>query len=195
MAIPVPSNSYRTLAVETAGPGRLILMLFDGALRFLHAAETGFEEEDLRERNEAINNNLIRVQNIVIELQRSLDLEQGGDFARNMYALYDFMMTQIMDANMKKQIEPIRTVGRLLGEIREAWQELRLLAFCATQQQRRSTDDCRSEQRGSGELASGFFHDHAQTGKAEVQSTVLLGQDNAGPAQPGHVRPQRLRVP
>ncbi len=99
-------------------------MLFDGALRFLNAAETGFEVEDLRERNEAINNNLIRVQNIVTELQRSLDLEQGEEFARNMYALYDFMATQLMEANMKKQIEPIRTVARLLGEIREAWQEM-----------------------------------------------------------------------
>jgi flagellar protein FliS len=124
MARSVPTQSYRTLAVETAGPGRLILMLFDGALRFLNTAETGFELEDLRERNEAINNNLIKVQNIVTELQRSLDLEQGGEFARNMYALYDFMMTQIMEANMKKQIEPIRTVARLLGEIREAWQEM-----------------------------------------------------------------------
>lgn len=118
------SQSYRTLAVETAGPGRLILMLFDGALRFLHAAEAGFELEDLRERNEAINNNLIRVQNIVTELQRCLDLGQGGDFARNMYALYDFMNTQLMEANMRKELEPIRTVARLLGEIRESWQEM-----------------------------------------------------------------------
>jgi len=124
MARPALPNSYRTLAVETAGPGRLILMLFDGALRFLNAAETGFEVEDLRERNEAINNNLIRVQNIVTELQRSLDLEKGEEFARNLYALYDFMATQLMEANMKKQIEPIRTVARLLGEIREAWQEM-----------------------------------------------------------------------
>lgn len=118
------SSSYKTLAVETAGPGRLILMLFDGALRFLRAAEAGFELDDLRERNETINNNLIRVQNIVTELQRCLDLEQGGDFAGNMYALYDFMNTQIMEANLRKEVDPIRTVARLLGEIRDSWQEM-----------------------------------------------------------------------
>lgn len=117
-------QSYRTLAVETAGPGRLILMLFDGALRFLHAAEAGFELENPREKNEAIHNNLIRVQNIVLELQRCLDLEQGGDFAATMYALYDFMNTQIMEANLRKEVEPIHTVARLLGEIRDSWQEM-----------------------------------------------------------------------
>jgi len=104
MARSIPSQSYRTLAVETASPGRLILMLFDGAVRFLGAAEAGFEIEELRERNEAINNNLVRVQNIVTELQRSLDLQQGGEFARNMYALYDFMSTQIMEANIRKDV-------------------------------------------------------------------------------------------
>ena len=50
MARSIPSQSYRTLAVETASPGRLILMLFDGAVRFLGAAEAGFEIEELRER-------------------------------------------------------------------------------------------------------------------------------------------------
>ena len=124
MARSIPSQSYRTLAVETASPGRLILMLFDGAVRFLSAAEAGFEIEELRERNEAINNNLVRVQNIVTELQRSLDLKKGGEFARNMYALYDFMSTQIMEANIHKDVEPVKTVSRLLGDIRDAWMEM-----------------------------------------------------------------------
>lgn len=124
MARPIPSQSYRTLAAETASPGRLILMLFDGAVRFLGAAEAGFEIGELRERNEAINNNLIRVQNIVTELQRSLDMQQGGEFARNMYALYDFMITQIMEANIRKDVEPVKVVTRLLGEIRDAWLEM-----------------------------------------------------------------------
>jgi len=124
MARPIPSQSYRTLAVETASPGRLILMLFDGAIRFLGAAEAGFEVEELRERNEAINNNLVRVQKIITELQHCLDLKQGGEFAQNMYALYDYLGTQTMEANIRKDVAPVKVVTRLLGDIRNTWLEM-----------------------------------------------------------------------
>ncbi len=116
--------SYRTLQVDTASPGKLILMLFDGALRFLHMAEDGFRQDDPRVRQEMIHNNLIKTQNIILELQRSLNVRDGGDFAVNMFRIYDFMLTRLIEANTKKDAEGIRVVIQLLGEIRGAWDEM-----------------------------------------------------------------------
>ena len=68
------ARSYKAQSVQTASPGKLVLMLFDGCLRFTAAARKAFDEEEFTKRNEDINNNLIRAQNIVTELQSSLDM-------------------------------------------------------------------------------------------------------------------------
>ena len=116
--------SYRTVSVDTASPGKLILMLFDGAIRFLRTAEDGFRIENAGVRQETIHNNLMRAQDIVTELQRSLNLRDGGDFAVNMFRVYDFMLTRLIAANVKKNAEYIREVIQLLGELRDAWDEM-----------------------------------------------------------------------
>lgn len=116
--------SYKTVAVDTASPGRLILMLFDGALRFMRAAENGFEIECPRRKQETVHNNLMRAQEIIQELQRALDLREGGEFASGMFRLYDFMLTRLMEANLKKDPDNIRIVARFLGEIRESWDQM-----------------------------------------------------------------------
>jgi flagellar protein FliS len=116
--------SYRSVSVDTASPGKLILMLFDGALRFLSAANEGFELQTQRERNEVVHNNLIKVQDIIHELQRSLNIRQGGEFAVNMFKLYDFMNDKLMEANMRKEPQNIAIVVDLLGQIRDAWDEM-----------------------------------------------------------------------
>ncbi len=118
------AKSYRSVAVTTATPGQLVLMLFDGALRFLSTAQHGFELEGIAARNEQIHNNLIKTQNILRELQASLDLTNGGEFARTMYALYDFMLTELQKANLGKVAEPIAAVERLLREIRDSWAQM-----------------------------------------------------------------------
>lgn len=116
--------SYKAIAVDTASPGKLILMLLDGALRFLRTADEGFEIECPRQRQETIHNHLIKAQNVITELQRSLNLRDGGDFAINMFRLYDFMNTRLMEANVRKDPANIKVVARLLGEIREAWDQM-----------------------------------------------------------------------
>ena len=118
------AKSYRSVAVTTATPGHLVLMLFDGALRFLSTALHGFHQEGIAERNEQIHNNLIKTQNILRELQASLDLSVGGEFGKTMYALYDFMLEQLQKANLAKDSGPIATVERLLGDIRNSWAQM-----------------------------------------------------------------------
>jgi len=118
------AKSYRAAAVATATPAQLILMLFDGALASMAIALNGFEEKDLIKRNEVIHNKLTNAHDILLELQTSLDLKQPGDFPRRMWALYAFMMTQLREANLKKDPEPIKIVEKLLRKIRDAWAEM-----------------------------------------------------------------------
>lgn len=118
------AQSYKTVSVETASPGKLVLMLFDGALRFISVASHGFGKEDVRERYEVVNNNLIKAQNILTELQNALDLNTEGDFATTMYRLYDYMHGQLQEANIRKCHDPLKVVEKLLREIRDAWEEM-----------------------------------------------------------------------
>ncbi len=115
------AHAYRQNSVQTASPGQLILMLFDGALRFMNRALQGFEETGVIERNEAVHINLVKTQAIIDELQNSLNQEAGGDIARNLSDLYDFMRVQLRAANLRKEPAPVRIVVELLGEIRGAW--------------------------------------------------------------------------
>ena len=115
------ARNYRAAAVNTATPGQLVLMLFDGALRNLATALGGFGIEAIGPRMEQINNRLLKAQAILSELQATLDLKAGGEFARTMWALYDFMLDRLRLANSAKDPEPIRVVERLLGEVRDAW--------------------------------------------------------------------------
>ncbi len=115
------AQAYRQNSVQTASRGQLILMLFDGALRFMNRALQGFEHDEIIQRNESIHLNLVKTQAILDELQASLNHDAGGDFARTMSALYDFMRTQLRTANLRKDSAPVQVVLELLGEIRGAW--------------------------------------------------------------------------
>ena len=89
--------------MQTASPGKLVLMLFDGYLRFTTAAKKSFDEEDLTKKNEGINNNLIRAQNLVTELQSSLDMSVPGELPGTLYRLYDYVLHQLQQANLQKK--------------------------------------------------------------------------------------------
>ncbi len=118
------ARRYQAVAVDTAPPGQLVLMLFDGALRFMAIASAGFEEGDLAKRIEIVHNNLTKAQNILRELQATLDMEKGGEFSERMCALYDYMIAQLHQANLRKDPRPVGLVENLLGQIRAAWAQM-----------------------------------------------------------------------
>lgn len=116
-----PWNSYRQIATQTAPPGQLILMLYEGALRFLECSLAGFACTDPAEFNMTIHNNLQRAQKIIQELNRVLDMEKGGDCAANLRRLYDYLERRIWESNLKKRPEGIKEVISRLTVLRDAW--------------------------------------------------------------------------
>jgi flagellar protein FliS len=119
------ARAYQAQAVLTASPGHLVLMLYDGALRFMgHAREALQSSEDTPRRIEIINNNLIKAQNILTELQANLNHEAGGDHAANLDRLYDYYVRRLLDANVKKTVEPVIEVEGLVRQLREGWAEM-----------------------------------------------------------------------
>jgi flagellar secretion chaperone FliS len=110
-------NGYKEMSVLSAQPEQLILMLYDGALRFLRLAIKSLEEKDL----ETGHHNLIRAQNIITELIASLNFDKGGEIANNLFRIYEFMHYTLVQANVKKDPEPARNIYQQLKKLRDSW--------------------------------------------------------------------------
>lgn len=118
------ARAYQAQSVLTASPGQLILMLYDGALRFLgHARDALESPEETPQRIERINTNLLKAQAIVSELRASLN-HDAGDYAVNLDRLYDYYLRRLFEANMKKQVKPVIEVEGLLRQLRDGWAEM-----------------------------------------------------------------------
>jgi flagellar protein FliS len=117
-----PVNAYKETQIKTANQIRLIVMLYDGAIRHLNLALDAFQEG--HRRYDVINGHVISAQDILSELMASLDFEKGGAIARNLFSLYSFMNKRLLDGNLRKDPAPLVEVKKMLGELREAWEEL-----------------------------------------------------------------------
>ncbi|MBT5706377.1 MAG: flagellar export chaperone FliS [Verrucomicrobia bacterium] len=114
-------QSYRQISLETAPPGELVRMLYDGAIRFLGLARIGFESEDPLERNLAVHNNVTKAQDILNELVVTLDMDLGGKLAETLRDLYLYMGDRLQESNINKAPAGIDEVTERLTEIRDAW--------------------------------------------------------------------------
>ena len=124
MHVADPWKSYRQIATRTAPPGQLVLMLYDGAIRFLEQGLAGFSMDDPATANMTVHNNLQRAQDIIRELNLSLNLEQGGEFAATLRRLYDYFDRRLWESNTRKQPDGIREVIRHLEVLRGAWSSM-----------------------------------------------------------------------
>lgn len=110
---------YKKTQVSTASQGDLLLMLFDGAIRFANQGRQAIAEQDM----EQANVKLLRAQDIVTELMISLDLDQG-EIAENLYQLYSFIYELLVEANIKKDVNLIDQAVRFLTELRDTWRQV-----------------------------------------------------------------------
>lgn len=113
-----PYQQYKKTQVDTANQGKLIVMLYDGAIKFLNRAIELMPEKKIEE----IHKNIVKVQEIVGELMTSLNME-AGDISNNLLSIYMYIHKRLTEANIKKEVEPLEEVKKYLVELRDAWEE------------------------------------------------------------------------
>lgn len=116
------ATAYKQTKVKTAGPGQLVVLLYDEAIRQLQIATELLQQNS--KQLDQVNNAILKARDIITELMVSLDLEQGGDFAQSMFSLYMWFNDQLMEANLKKEAQPLHTIANHLNQIRDAWAQI-----------------------------------------------------------------------
>ena len=107
---------YKKTQISTASQGDLVIMLFEGAIRFANQAKDFINEKNLEQANEKIT----RTQDIISELINALDLDTG-EIAHNLYQLYTFVNEQLVQANVKKDVVILDQAISFLVELRDTW--------------------------------------------------------------------------
>lgn len=110
---------YANNAVSTQSQGQLIIMLYDGAIKFIERAEEGIATRQIQEAH----TNIIKTQKIVNELMVTLKVDTG-EVAQQLLTLYQYMYQQLVQANIKKDTKLLGEVKELLIGLREAWKQL-----------------------------------------------------------------------
>ena len=119
MSVYSPSRAiaYKEQSILTATPGQLVVMLYDGCLRFLVQAAYAMRDGQHLEADKR----LTRAEAIIDELLMTLDLEQGGEIASRLQGIYVFCNRHLIDARLQRDPEMVEKVSELLGELRDAW--------------------------------------------------------------------------
>jgi flagellar protein FliS len=112
-------ENYNQMNVNIDRPEKLILMLYEGALRFANFAKKAIKEGNIEDKVKYI----IKTSNIFIELINSLDFEKGGDIAYYLNGLYGYQLQLLAKANLENEEKYIDDVIRVLKGLIEAWKE------------------------------------------------------------------------
>ncbi|MBF0239969.1 MAG: flagellar export chaperone FliS [SAR324 cluster bacterium] len=118
---PSTYQAYYKTNVQTSDQLNLIIMLYDGLIRFLKKAEVKIENREYEESH----NYLTRSKNIVQELLSTLKMDQGGDIAKNLQELYLYCFRRIVEANLKKDPQMVEEVIRIVDNLRQGWVQVR----------------------------------------------------------------------
>ena len=120
MAPTNPYNQYKQTQISTANQGKLIVMLYDGAIKFLNIALENIEPMHY----DTVNTNILKTQDIITELLLALNMNEGGEISQNLFSLYMYFKRQLLEANMRKDPEMIKHILKLMKEMRDAWDQI-----------------------------------------------------------------------
>ncbi|MFK3935998.1 flagellar export chaperone FliS [Alkalihalobacillus sp. NPDC078783] len=118
MAVSTMQSAYKQNALNTASPGELTLMLYNGCLKFIHQADKAMVEQDVERRNLY----LTKAQNIIRELMVTLKAED--EVGKNMYRMYEFILSKLIDANVKNDQQALKDAEGFVVEFRDTWKQV-----------------------------------------------------------------------
>ncbi|MBE7411653.1 MAG: flagellar export chaperone FliS [Leptospiraceae bacterium] len=113
-------DQYKKNEVATVSQGKLIVMLYEGAIRFLKIAS----ENMTPRKYDLVNNNIIKAQDIVTELILALNMDEGGKMANDLLSIYVYIKKRLLEANMKKDSAIINEILGYFTNLKEAWEEV-----------------------------------------------------------------------
>lgn len=122
-----PYEKYRQSSVQTSTPAQLVIMLYDGAIRFAKVGLEGLNKQDI----EKANLNLGKAQTIISELMSTLD--QSYDVSKNLFALYEYTNYLLIEANIRKSPEKAEEAIGYLTDLRDTWMQASKLASTQTE--------------------------------------------------------------
>lgn len=117
MALNNPYQQYQQQSIMTASPGELMLMLYNGCIRFIKQAMQCINDKDA----EGAHNAIIRAQDIILEFMSTLDMNY--EISNSLMALYDYMHRRLIEANTRKDVSILEEVLGLVTELRDTWAE------------------------------------------------------------------------
>lgn len=112
-----PYAQYQQAQIDTASPERLLLMLYEGAIRFLNAGKKAI----LERKFDQAHTNIVKAQDIIVEFMATLNMKDGGQFAKNLFDLYEYLNQRLSEANMTKSAPIVDEVLGFVRELHEAW--------------------------------------------------------------------------
>ena len=113
-------NEYHHDEIATSSQGKLIVMMYEGALKFVNLAIEGIDNNDVSKKGTYIN----KAHDIINELSFALDVEKGGEVAQKLEALYQFALQQLTRANIKSDRKALESIINILTPLMDAWNEI-----------------------------------------------------------------------
>jgi flagellar protein FliS len=129
-------RQYSEVHLASSSPEETVLMLYDGAIRFLKEAIRELAEENIAAKVHLLD----KVEKIVEYLQSCLDRENGGEIAENLQRLYDYMLVRLTEANFYNDAAKLEEIVTLLGTVREGW-----AGICDAAKKAQETDNTQPE--------------------------------------------------
>jgi flagellar protein FliS len=168
MALGNPYDQYRQQQIASTPSDKILLMLYDGAIRFCEKAKLAIQDKDVQEAN----NFIIKVERILEELRSCLDMSY--EISHNLYSLYDYMYNRLMEANLKKDIAMVDEVMGMLSELRETWGQA-IVEAKKVQEELKTEDSYQTSSAMEKKISAGMNQDNSVVSEIKQEPELSLG--------------------